>query len=213
MAAKTKNASGKKNADLALLQRWGGVGALVLAVSMIAANWVYLTGNLNEPGGVLAYDLADFLAGPLWAASLVTMVLALRERIGELAGRRMNLALMTALLAAAAMLSVALIRSANRHYHLEHPELQLQASSVMVAWTTLVAGVNAAALHLFGWTSLLVGWAGRASRRMPSGLSLLYLLVGAAGLFVYLRPELEGAALLLGAVALLWQGMLLLRPE
>src|SRR4030042_6702163 len=44
-----------------------------------------------------------------------------------------------------AFVAVACIRSANRHYHLIHPEQHLEAStSVLVVWTTLVAGVTGA---------------------------------------------------------------------
>jgi hypothetical protein len=108
------------------------------------------------------------------------------------------------------MLAVALIRSANRDYHLLHPELLLQDSYVMVVWTTLIAGLSATALHLYGWASILIGWAGRTSRRLPVLLSGLYVAVGVAALFVYLQPELEGAVVLFGAVAWVWQGGLLL---
>src|SRR5205814_704708 len=42
------------------------------------------------------FDLADFLFGPVWGISLVIATLALRERIGEAAPRRMFLALLAA---------------------------------------------------------------------------------------------------------------------
>jgi hypothetical protein len=48
--------------------------------------------------------------------------------------------------------AVACIRSANRHYHLIHPELHLEEStSVLVVWTTIVAGVIGAGWHFLGW--------------------------------------------------------------
>jgi hypothetical protein len=54
----------------------------------------------------------------------------------------MTLALLAAVLAAAAFVAVACIRSANRQCHLIHPELHLEEStSVLVVWTTIVAGV------------------------------------------------------------------------
>ncbi|MFN8454633.1 MAG: hypothetical protein U0401_08175 [Anaerolineae bacterium] len=40
----------------------------------------------------------------------------------------MTLALLAALLAAGAIIAVACIRSANRHYHLLHPDLHLEDS-------------------------------------------------------------------------------------
>jgi hypothetical protein len=195
------------------LQTWGGLAAFLLAAAMLAANWVYLTGNLNDPIGPLTYDLADLLYGPVWAASLVTVVLAARERIGNRAPRRMNLALGLALLVGAAMLAVATIRSANRHYVLMHPELHLEDTSVMVVWTTLVAGVFGAGMHLLGWAFALTGWAGLSSHRQPAILSSLYVVAGLAAMFVYLRPELEGFALLFTLVVAVWQGVVLLKAR
>jgi hypothetical protein len=158
----------------------------------------------------LSYDLADLLYGPVWAAGLVTMVFVLRERIGERAPRRMSLALLAAVLAAGAMVLVACIRSANRHYHLIHPELHLEESStVLIVWTTLVAGVTGAGWHFLGWALVLVGSAGWTSRLLPRLLSALYLLAGASSLFVYLLPELEGNVVMLGMVISIWQGILL----
>jgi hypothetical protein len=194
------------------LQRWGGLAAFVLAGSLIAANAIYLTGNLRHAFGAVSYDLADLLYGPVWAASFVTFVAALREQLAGRAPRRMTLALAIAIAAAAATLAVALIRSANRHYHIGHPDLHLESNlTVMVVWATLVAGISGVAFHLFGWASVLIGWAGRTSKRIPAALSALYLAVGIAAMFVYLQPELEGAVIIFSAVAFIWQGILLLR--
>jgi hypothetical protein len=192
------------------IQRWGGPASFLLAVAFILPSLIYLTGNLDDAYGPLAYDVADFLYGPVWAASLVMVICALRERIGEHAPRRMNLALAAAFVAAAAMVAVACVRAANRHYHLMHPELNLETSTtVLVVWTTLVAGLSATAWHFLGWTLALVGWAGWTSRRLPRPLSGLYLVIGAAALFVYLRPDSEFALVLPAAVMSIWQGILL----
>lgn len=210
-SARTKTKS-KKSATP--MQTWGAAAAFLLAVSILAANAIYLTGDLREAFGAITYDIADLLYGPVWAASLVTVILAVRERIGELAPKRMNLALGIALLAAAAMVAVALIRSANRHYHIAHPELHLEsAQAVMVVWTTLVTGVLSTGWHLLGWCFILVGSAGFSSQRQPRLLSSLYILAGAAAMFVYLQPELEGFVLLLTLVAAVWQGVVLLKAR
>lgn len=196
------------------IQKWGALASFVLAVTFVLPSFVYLTGNLREPFGPLTYDLADFLYGPLWAASLVMAVYALRERIGDLAPRRMNLALFTALFAAGAMIAVACIRSANRHYHLAHPELNLESSvSVLVVWTTLLAGITATGWQFLGWSFLLIGSAGWTTRRLPRLLSVLYVAGGISALVVYLMPEMEGTAILLGVVTCIWQGIVLLRAE
>jgi hypothetical protein len=158
------------------LQKWGGVASFLMAAAFIVAPLIYLTGNLRAALGPLTYDLADFLYGPLWAASLVTAVFALRERIGGSAQRRMTLSLLAAVLAAGAMVAVACIRSANRHYHIDHPELHLEESAtVLVVWTTLLAGLTSAGWHFLGWSFVLIGSAGWSTRRLPRLLSLLYL--------------------------------------
>jgi hypothetical protein len=192
------------------MQKWGGIASFLLVVAFFVAPWIYLTGNLQDPFGPYAYDLADFLSGPVWGASLVTAVFALRERIGERAPRRMHLSLLTAVLAAGAMVAVACIRSANRHYHIMHPDLHLEASStVLVVWTTLVAGMTGTGLHFLGWSLVLLGSAGWTTRSLPRVLCVLYLVAGIASLFVYLFPDQEGLVVLLGIVWAFWQGIVL----
>ena len=188
------------------------ISSMLLAVAFIVAPLIYLVGNLRDAMGPFAYAVADFLYGPAWAASLLTLVFALRERIGERAPRRMSLALLATVLAAGAMITVACIRSANRQYHMIHPELHLESSStVLIVWTTLVAGVTGAGWHFLGWALLLIGSAGWTSSQIPRGLSVLYLVGGMVSLFVYLLPGMEGAAAMLGVVISIWQGFLLWR--
>jgi len=194
--------------------KWGGFASFLLAITFIVAPLIYFTGNLRDAMGPLSYDLADFLYGPVWSASLVTAVFILRERMGEYAPRRMSLALLAALLAAGATVAVACIRASNRHYHLLHPELHLEMSSdVLVVWTTLVAGMAATAWHFLGWALVLIGSAGWTSRLLPRLLSSLYLLGGVTSLFVYRLPANEGMVMLLGAVISIWQGILLWKGE
>jgi len=196
------------------IHKWGGLASFLMAVSFVVSGWIYLTENLRDALGPLTYGLADFLSGPLWAAGLVTAVFALRERIGESAPRRMTLALLVALIAAAAFVVVACIRSANRHYHLIHPELHLETSStVLTVWTTLVAGLIGAGWHFLGWALVLIGSAGWTSGRLPRGLSGLFLVGGVASMFVYLLPGIEGNAILLGLIVSIWQGILLWKAE
>jgi hypothetical protein len=109
------------------------------------------------------------------------------------------------------MVLVACIRSANRQYHLMHPEVYL--GSVLVAWTTLVAGVTAAGWHFLGWALVLIGWAGWASARLPRALCVLYLVAAIPSLFVYVLSDLEEAAIMLGMVWAVWQGIVLWRRE
>lgn len=196
------------------IQKWGGLASFLLGVAFFVAPLIYLIGNLRDAMGPFAYSVADLLYGPAWAASLVTMVLALHERMGERAPRRLSLALLAAALAAATMVMVACIRSANRNYHLIHPELHLENNQVvLIVWTTLVAGVSAAGWHFLGWSLVLIGFAGWTTRLLPRLLSMLYLLAGITSLFVYLQPENEGAVVMLGVVISIWQGVLLLKAE
>jgi hypothetical protein len=164
--------------------------------------------------GPFAYNLADFLYGPVWAASLVIVVFILRERIGERAPRRMSLALLTTVLAAGTMIFIACIRSANRQYHLNHPELHLENSSaVLTVWTTLVSGLTGAGWHFLGWTLILIGSAGWTSSYIPRPLSILYFAAGVTSLFVYLLPANEGLAAMLTVIVSIWQGILLWKAE
>jgi hypothetical protein len=156
------------------LHRWGAIAFFALAASFIVSAALYLTGNLRDPLGPFLYDLADFLSGPLWAASLVTALLALRARLGARAPTRMQLAFLTSLLAAAAMLTVATVRAANRHYHLAHPELNLeQSAQVLAVWTTLISGLTAAGFHFLGWAWLLTASAAWSSRGLPTPSSVI----------------------------------------
>ena len=190
------------------------VSAILLAVAFIVAPFIYLVGNLRDAMGPFSYDLADFLYGPVWAASLVSIVFMLRERIGEQAPRRMSLALLAALLAAGMAVAVAFIRSANRHYHMTHPELHLENSlDVLVVWTTLIAGLTNTGWHFLGWALVLIGSAGWTSRYLPRLLSALYLVAGVISLFVYLIPGSEGLAVMLSVVVMVWQGILLSKAE
>lgn len=197
------------------INKWGGLASFLIAVSFIVASWIYLTGNLRDSFGVFTtYDLADFLYGPIVSASLITLLYVLRERIGKSAFRRMDLALLAAVLSAVGMAAVAFIRASNRHYHLIHPELKLENSTtVLIIWATIVAGMNSFGFHFLGWTFVLLGSASWSSRLFPRVLNVLYFIAGIAGMFVYLFEELEGLVLLLGTIIGVWQGILLLRND
>lgn len=196
------------------IQTWGGLAAFFLAITFVVPGLIYLVGDLQTALGPLAYHLADFLYGPVWSASLVVLVFVLKEKLGSHARHRMSLALMSAFLSAGAMLAVAFIRSANRQYHVLHPELNLQDSiPVLVVWTTLVTGLTSVGWHFLGWSQVLIGAASWQSQQSPRLLTLLYFAAGAVSLFVYLFPAAEGLVILLGMIIGVWQSALLLKEK
>ncbi len=195
-----------------MLQKWGGIASFVLAVTFVVAPLLYFVGT-EQAIAPLVYNVADSLYGPVWGVSLVIAVFALRERLGKRASHRMTLALLAASLAAGALVSAALIRSANRHYHLTHPELNLEMSTpVLVVWATIVAGVAETGQHFFGWSLVLIGSAGWTTRLLPRVFSLLCFAAGAMALFDYLRPEDEVVSVL-GMAVSIWLGILLWRSD
>lgn len=196
------------------LHTLGGVASLLVGVFLIASSFIYLTGNLHSPSGRFLYSLADLLFGPLTALSLVIIVYSLREILGQQAPRRMELALFSSFAAAFGFAAVALIRAANRQYHLIHPELHLESSATVLGiWAALVAAGIGTAWHFLGWTALLIGSAAWSTRLLPRLLAGLYLLGGVMSLFVYQWPALEGGALLTIVVIHMWLGFLLFMPN
>ncbi len=196
------------------MSKWGGLASLTMAAAYIIPALIYLMGDLRAAFGPLAYSLADLLAGPVWAASLLFTFWLVRTRIGGFARQRMAWATGATWVAAAAMVAVACIRSANRHYHLAHPDLHLEDSTtVLVVWSTLVAGVLGAGWHFWGWSLVLLGAAGWATRRLPLGLCTLYIAAGIPAWFVYIAPDLEGGVVLLGVLVSVWQAVHLIRDK
>jgi hypothetical protein len=192
------------------LSKWGGTASFVLAAAYIIPALVYLTGDLRAALGPLAYGAADFLYGPAWAVSLITAFWALRAQVGSGTPQRMSWATSATMFAAATMIVVACVRSANRQYHLGHPDLNLENSAtVLAAWTTIISGLIGAGWHFLGWSLVLLGSAGRATRRLPLALSATYLATGVAACLVYIRPDLEGGVVLLGVGVSIWQGVYL----
>lgn len=194
------------------MQKWGGLASLLLAITFVVPRWIYLVGDLRTALGPLAYGLADLLFGPVCAACLAVAFLALRERMADRAPRQMSLALLAAALAAAMFVTAAFVRSANREYLSAQPELPDNlATTLLLAWTTVVTSVIAAGWHFLGWALVLAGWAAWRSRRLPRGLSALYGVAGAVSLFAYLLPDMVALAAALGVLASIWQGIVLWR--
>lgn len=190
--------------------KWGAVASFLLAISFFVAPLIYLMGNLRDAMGIFTYDVADFLYGPVISASLITVTYILREQIGERAKRRMDLAFFASLLAAVGLAAVAFIRASNRHYHLIYPDLHLEGNqTVLIVWTTLVAGVTGLGFHFLGWNFILLGSVGWSTLIFPRLLSGLYILTGVISLFAYLFRDGDLQSLLLIVIISIWQGILL----
>jgi len=191
--------------------RIGGVASLVLAAAYLIPASIYLAGDLRTALGPWTYSLADLLYGPVWAVSLITSFWAVRARFGGVAPQRISWATTATWLAAAAMVTVACIRSANRQYHLTHPDLHLEDSTtVLIVWATLVSGVIGAGWHFWGWSFVLLGSAGWVTRQMPLSLSVMYMAAGIPAWFVYAVPDIEGGVVVLGVIVSIWQAVYLL---
>ncbi len=72
---------------------------------------------------------------------------------------------------------------------------------------------KAAGWHFLGWALVLIGSAGWTSGRLRRALCSLYPVGGIAALFVYVLPALEGAAVWLGTLWAVWQGILLWQDQ
>ena len=85
-------------------------------------------------------------------------------------------------------------------------------SVISSALNAVVSGLGNAAVLASGCWALLCGWAGRRTRRLSPSLSVLLLVWGAAGVLTFVVPALVSLTLVLGLVALVWLGAVLLRP-
>ena len=47
------------------IQKWGALASFLMAVALIVAPLIYLTGDLRLAYGPFAFNLADFLYGPV----------------------------------------------------------------------------------------------------------------------------------------------------
>lgn len=211
-------------------QKWGGLASFVLAVIFVIAPVIYLVALPAATGLALpdfadpfklrpvlanpVFDLGDFLFGPVWAASLVIAVFALRERLVASAPRRMFLAMLAASLSAALFVGGASLQTIGRHYTAIHPEMNDTVyESVFRASSIVVPGMTSAGRHFLGWTLIMLGSAGLASKKLPRALSILYLIGGVPSLVAYLVPGLGELVLALGVIWNIWQGILLWRGD
>jgi len=160
------------------------------------------------------FDLGDFLLGPLWAASLVISVLAMREHLEDTAPHRMQLAVIASSLSAALFVAGGVVQTTGRHYISMNPELDANVfESIFRSLSMIVPGLTSSGRHFLGWTLILLGSAGWTTRSLPRLLCVIYFFGALLALFAYLSPGIGELILLPGVIWNIWQGILLWRAE
>jgi hypothetical protein len=184
-----------------------------MAVCFIVGPFIYISGDIR-PLLLSSYDIADLLYGPLWAASLISVVLVLREQIGQRAPRRMTLALIGAALAGVMMVTIAVLRKSNRTFLATYPEEDPAMSrAAFLAWITVAQAIISVGQHFLGWTLLLIASAGWTSRTVPRVLCGILVVAGVQALLVYLSNRLDVNVMLFGVIWGIWQGIIFLRAK
>lgn len=205
-------------------QKWGALASFVVAATFFASPLIvviYLT--TPYPSGRVWYQFSDFLSGPLWAASLMMVVFALRERVGERAPRRMSIVLLAATLSTGLLICAAIIRSVHRDFQYFNPTRMDETSLLLILNTlsVVVPAVVAAGRHFLGWMLLALASVGWTTLQLPRGMSALFAISGVLSLLAYLwavYPEqpadvLNGLAWLMFAIPMIWLGIMLWTAE
>lgn len=216
--------------DVTTVQKWGSIASFVQAVIFLIAPVIYFvfipaaTGlagpdfldpfKLRPVLANPAFDLGDFVFGPLWAASLVIVLMALYEHLESAAPRRMRLAIIASCLSAALFVGASTVQTVGRHYISSHPELDAVIyESIFRSLSMVVPGLTSGGRHFLGWTLLLLGSAGWTTRKLPRTLCIFYFVGALPALFAYLNPGIGEIILLPGVIWNVWQGILLWRPK
>jgi hypothetical protein len=216
--------------DVMTAQKWGSIASFLQAAIFLIAPVIYLvivpaaTGlagpDFADPFKLRfvlanpAFDWGDFVFGPLWAASLVVILMALQEHLGDAAPRRMRLAMIASCLSAALFVGASTVQTVGRHYISSHPELDAAVyEGTFRALSMVVPGLTSGGRHFLGWTLLLLGSIGWTTRRLPRILCIVYFVGALPALFAYLNPGLGELVLLPGVAWNIWQGILLWRRE
>ncbi len=212
------------------VKRLGSIASFAQAIIFLIVPVIYfvivpaatgLTGSdFSDPfklRSVLAnpvFDFGDFFLGPLWAASLVISLLAMREHFEDTAPRRMQLAIIASSLSAALFVAGGVVQTTGRHYISMNPELDATVfESIFRSLSMIVPGLTSAGRHFLGWTLILLGSAGWTTHRLPRTLCIIYFIGAFLALFAYLSPGIGEAILLPGVIWNVWQGILLWRDK
>lgn len=214
--------------DSVAIRKWGSVASFVQAAIFLIAPVIYfvvlpmatgLTGtDFNDPFKLRfvlanpAFDLGDFLFGPLWAASLVVSMLAMSEYLGDASPRRMQMVIISSSLSAALFVAGGVVQTVGRNYISIHPELDANVfESIFRTLSMVVPGLTSSGRHFLGWTLLLLGAVGWTTPKFPRTLCIIYFAGALLALFAYLSPGIGELILLPGIIWNVWQGILLWR--
>ena len=211
-------------------KKLGSIASFVQAVIFLMTPVIYfvivpaatgLTGSdFSDPfklRSVLAnpvFDFGDFLLGPLWAASLVISLVAMREYFNDAAPRQMQLAVIFSSLSAALFVAGGIVQTTGRHYISTNPELTANVfESIFRSLSMVVPGLTSSGRHFLGWTLILLGMTGWRTSKLPRTLCIIYFIGALLALFAYLSPGIGELILLPGIIWNIWQGIILWRND
>lgn len=203
------------------LQRAGGVAALVKAATYLVGFGVlgaYLVprGFLDaqdDPAAALAFLLENQAAMYAWylvlylvgGAALVSLVLALHDRLRRSAPALSQTASVFGHIWAALLLASGLISLVGQRTVVDLAAADAAAAAAVWASVSVVQAALGGGLEVVGATwVLLLGLAGIRSGALGRGLSALGVGVGAAGLLTLVPPAYDLAGFLFGAGFIVW---------
>ena len=203
------------------LQRMGGVAALVMAATWVAAFAVFLgvlmpAGYLEE--GIAPVDKVAILVENqllasigwlvpyvLWGLFMVVLSLALYERLKSGAPAIAQVATVIGIIWAALVIAAGLVATLGIRTAVELSATDpSQAGLVWVTVETVAGGLGGEAWEVLGGVWLLfIGLAALRARALPRALSYLALVLGVAGI-VTVVPTLQPAVFIYGVGLIVW---------
>lgn len=209
------------NTLLNTLQRMGGVAALSMAATWVAAFAVFLgvllpAGYLEE--GIAPVDKVAILVENqllasigwlvpyvLWGLFMVVLSLALYERLKSGAPAIAQVATVIGLIWAALVIAAGLVATLGIRTAVDlYATDPTQAGLVWVTVETVAGGLGGEAWEVLGGVWLLfIGWASLRARELPKRLSYLALVLGVAGI-VTVVPFLQPAVFIYGIGLIVW---------
>jgi hypothetical protein len=208
-----------KETAMSKTQKWGGYAAIVTGLvfaAILVIQFAVLAPQGEGPTAtpevslgvatrLTSVYLVQSLFNLVFAITLVMGAMAVRERLGPGAPNRMRLAVTAASIAGALFIA--------------NGAISFTALPGVVAAHDVVAygivgivlnGLLYGAIFAFGLTALLWGWAGLATRGLPTGLNYVLLLAGVAAVLAVVIPILGLLSLFINVIWAFWLGYVLL---